>query len=113
MSRRERWSIVGDILGAVAAIADEDGARITAVTTRANLPHDRLVAYLRELERGGLVSSANRPMLTPRGREFLEEYREWRGVLSRFNLDSAGPARGEARPMGPAEARSSTPRERI
>jgi len=94
MSRRERWTILGDILTAVAAASHGEGARITSITVRANIPHDRLVSYLHELQEHGLVDDGSRPRLTSRGHEFLREYREWLGVLTRFGL-------GEDVPQGP------------
>lgn len=88
MSRRERSTIVGDILAAVAAHSSEshEGARITSITTAANLPHDRLVVYLRELEARGLIADPGRPRLTEEGRDLLREYRSWIGALMRFGL---------------------------
>ena len=88
MTRRERWSILGDVLAAIDDEAQRHGeARVTALTMLANLPHDRLVGYLRELEAAGLVTAAARPALTSQGRVFLRQYREWLGVLARFGLE--------------------------
>lgn len=85
--RRERWSILGDILAAI----DRDGGgaaavKVTHLAAHANLPHDRLMAHLQELMQAGLVVDDGGLALSPAGREFLREYRQWRGVLRRFGI---------------------------
>lgn len=89
MKRRERYAILGDILDAVARVADQagNGGGITAVATRANLPHDRLTPYIAELRAAGLVEGETFA-LTPDGRAFLAKYRAWRRVIDRFGLES-------------------------
>ena len=88
MTRRERGSILGDILGAIdASAAPGEQARLTTLTLRANLPHDRLTGYLRELAHAGLVTTDPQPRLTPAGHAVLREYRDWTRALARAGLD--------------------------
>ena len=56
------------------------------VAVRANLSYDRLIGYLNELGAAGMVEGERMPRLTAKGRAFLQEYRQWRGVLDRFGL---------------------------
>jgi predicted transcriptional regulator len=111
--RRERWTILGDILAAVdEAEASGREAVLTRVAMVANLPHDRLVPYLQHLASTGLVADSARPKLTPSGRDFLRRYREWLEVLARFGLDASSfpPERpaGEAMPSPPSGAARGT-----
>lgn len=97
--RRERWTILGDILLAIDQ-AESSGreAVLTRLAMAANLPHDRLVPYLQHLTTTGLVAEGVRPKLTASGRDFLRRYREWLEVLARFGLDA--PASPHERPAG-------------
>ena len=99
MPRRERWDIMGAILDAI----DEESARgpqarVSNLAVRANLSYDRLVGYLEELARAGMVDGSGRmPRLTAKGQAFLAEYRQWSQVLERFGL---AVGRGEGPPEG-------------
>jgi predicted transcriptional regulator len=86
MPRRERDAIFGSLLLAIdeASVA---GRGVTSVAAKANLPHDRMAAYLRELSAAGLVTVDRRPSLTTQGREALRTYRDWSAMLQRFGLD--------------------------
>lgn len=86
MPRRERAAIFGAILAAVEE-ASAAGRPVSSVATKANLPYDRMSAYLRELEAAGLVHRDGPPVLTPQGREMLESYRRWNQMLERFGLE--------------------------
>ena len=87
MGRRERWSILADVLRAIADKTREShDASIKSVTLRANLPYDRLMLYLDELRANGLVEGDRRLRLTEKGHEFLREYYAWRRVLQRFGM---------------------------
>jgi len=88
VSRRERWSILGAILLALEEeLQRGEEARLSNVATRANLPYDRLVAYLTKLQAGGLLTEDKPPRITEKGREFLRHYRQWVSVLDRFGVD--------------------------
>lgn len=88
MRRRERWDILGLILG---ILQQETAAGATAVLSRvaqrANVPYDRFVTYLDELRQGGLVTPGEAPALTEKGEALLRSWRQWETVLQRFGLD--------------------------
>lgn len=87
MPRRERWAIIGAILTGIELETQQGArARTTRVAAHANLPFDRLRTYLDELAAAGLLAD-DPPTLTPKGREFLVEYRRWSRVLGAFGLD--------------------------
>lgn len=57
------------------------------------------------LESRGLIVLGDTPALTPRGKEFLTEYRDWLAFLEQVGLgDSAGPGTSlvGVRPADPA-----------
>jgi predicted transcriptional regulator len=87
--RRERWTILGEVLDALQheRAGMGDGARLTIVAQRANLPYDRLITYLEELAERGLVTPDRPPRITPQGVEFLSHYTQWRAILGRFGLE--------------------------
>jgi len=63
-----------------------DDARVTRIATTANLAYDRLIGYLEEMVRAGLVTEVRKPRLTPEGREVLQRYTTLTEMLSRFGL---------------------------
>lgn len=89
--RRERWSVIGDILTAIVhERAKGEAARISNVAARANIAYDRLQPYLDELVVAGIVTkdpAGGVPDLTAKGRDFLRHYRAWTTVLEDFGLD--------------------------
>ncbi|HEV8361642.1 MAG TPA: winged helix-turn-helix domain-containing protein [Candidatus Thermoplasmatota archaeon] len=105
LPRRERWSIIGAIVDAIDhEVQKGEQARVSNLALRANLSYDRLQGYLAELMQAGLIEGERMPRLTPKGREFLREYRQWRAVLNRFGLQEVGerPHRAGPEPL-PAE----------
>lgn len=86
--RRERWAILAETLVALQQLRAErgDAAAMSAIASRANVPYDRLVSYLGELESHGLVKAGRPPELTNSGEEFLKEFERWRATLDRFDL---------------------------
>jgi len=88
MTRRERWGVLAAILRSLDEHLRDSGenARVTRVAISANVPYDRLVAYLKELAQAGLVTEERMPRLTEKGKQFLVHYRQWAEVLSRFGL---------------------------
>jgi len=88
LGRRERWGVAGSILDAIDREATERGesARVTNVAVRANVPYDRLVAYLESLSTAGLVVLDKMPRLTAEGEQVLKQYRDWIEVVKRYGL---------------------------
>jgi predicted transcriptional regulator len=88
MRRRERWDILGLILG----ILQQESAggqppTLSRVAQRANVPYDRFVQYLEELRSGNLITPGDQPALTEKGEALLRSWRQWETVLQRFGLD--------------------------
>jgi len=87
---RSKIRIFADIVETI----DREGgeAKVTRILYGANLSYDRLVKYLKELERAGLVEEAvdrtGRTVyrLTPKGREFLFEYKKIERFIEAFGL---------------------------
>lgn len=85
--RRERWGVIGAVLAAVDLEAARNSTgRMTGIAARANIAYDRLQGYLSELQLRGLIAG-DPPKLTPKGREFLAQYRRWQEVLKRYGFE--------------------------
>ena len=110
--RREHVSILTEVLDAMASCTDErpGDLHITAVAARANLPHDRLKAYLGELADAGLLWRDYPYTPTTKGRQFLECYHAWLRLQTMFGLGKpANPPRAPkaAAPVAPPAAADS------
>ena len=91
MRRREKATLLGEILGAVAQ-AEEDGERrLTRLAVRVNMPYDRFMEFIAELRVKGLVEEDREPRLTPRGFEVLRKFRGWKEVLAPLGFDLRSP----------------------
>ncbi len=87
MPRRERATIVGELLEALSREgARGSSARLTHVATHCNIPYDRFRQYLEDLKARGLIEATDPFRLTPGGRRFLGTYREWRESLRLFGM---------------------------
>lgn len=89
MRRRSRLKIIIDILEVVES---EGSARITKILYGANMAYDRLVKYLEELERSGLIEVRKRDgvnfyQLTDKGRRLLHEYRRVERLARAFGIE--------------------------
>jgi len=86
--RREHASILTDVLTSLAQYLDQAPGKVhvTVLAARANLPHDRLKAYLGELSAIGLISDADGLTVTRKGRQFLDCYHAWLHVLHLYGL---------------------------
>lgn len=81
--------MIGDLLASI-QIESARGSlgRASNVASRANIAYDRMEAYLDELSAAGLITrTAGVPALTPKGAEFLKQYRAWTAVLEDFGLE--------------------------
>ena len=75
MGYRGRFDIIADMLNVASR-----GAKKTQIMYQANLSYRLLQKYLAEVKRSSLVIYERKErcyMLTPKGREFLKEYKEY------------------------------------
>lgn len=91
MARRERWDIIGAILVAIALDQARGGARPTRVAEAANVAYDRLVLYLDELRAAGLIAGERVTVLTPKGRDFVTAYLDWKERLTDLGVPRLPP----------------------
>lgn len=88
MRRRERWDILGMILGILQSEQMSGGpVALTRVAQRVNVPYDRFVGYMEELRAKELITADESPTLTQKGQALLGSWRQWESVLQRFGLD--------------------------
>jgi predicted transcriptional regulator len=85
---RSRARIFADILTAIEA---EGEAKPTRIMYRANMAYERLVKYLAEMEKSGLVkriSNGERVhyIVTEKGNYFLKEFRRLEDFTTAFGL---------------------------
>ena len=86
--QRSTIRIYLDILSA----ADEEGnAKTTRLLQKANLPHDRLMKHLAELQKRDLLTEVNNGgnryyAITSKGRDFVSEVRRAQSFLSAFGV---------------------------
>ena len=74
-NHRDRLDIIADILSVIS-----ERAKKTQIMYRANLSYGLLIKYLSEVGQSYLARfehSENRYVLTPKGEEFLDRYREY------------------------------------
>lgn len=90
MARREHLTILVDTLRELElARGDPATLSLTRLAARSNVPFDRFMENLRELQGRGLVT-AERPYLpTPRGQELLRQLASWRAALRDAGLSLA------------------------
>ena len=81
MPRRERATIVGELLRHLEHLEGQGGVTMTRLAARTNLPYDRFQTYLRELQEAGLITGQEPLGLTPTGRDFLQRYLQWQDAL--------------------------------
>ena len=86
---RSRIRIYHDIL---VVIKGNPMAKITHLIHMVNLPHDRLIEYLTQMESDGLVERANegvnqRYKVTHKGERFVKEFRSMRDWANAFGID--------------------------
>ena len=73
------------------ATAEEGNAKPTRILQKANLPHDRLMRHLGELQKRGLVHEVNDGdsryyNVTAKGRAFVKEVHRAQAFLSAFGV---------------------------
>jgi predicted transcriptional regulator len=86
ISRRDRLKIYGDLLSALSHEAVNEKVVLTRVQIQVNVPFDRLKNYVSELSDLGLVQDETSPILTEKGRQFLQEYGRVLEFMKRMGL---------------------------
>ena len=85
---RSRCRIFADIL---AVLNGGDQGRVTHILHEANVPYDRLVGYLEQMERLGLIvrpDGSDAPVvITKKGRDYLVEFRKLEEFSSIFGVE--------------------------
>jgi len=71
---------------------DRNGIPITMLCHKANLPYGRLKRFIGHLTSSGLVNKIeydgrNTFVITPRGRQYLVEYKKFANVVESFGLE--------------------------
>ena len=88
---RTSMQIVGDLL-TVTKESGEEGIKTTHLLAQANLSHSRLSKFLENLTGSGLINQIeydgkNTFVITPKGRQYLESYKQFSDVAGAFGLD--------------------------
>ena len=88
---RNHQQIVYDVL-TITYESNQSGIAVTSLLTKANLSHSRLEKFLKKLTGAGLVNKIeydgkNTFVITPKGRQYLEQYRKFADVAESFGLE--------------------------
>ena len=88
---RNHQQIVYDVL-TITHDANQSGIAVTSLLTKANLSHSRLEKFVKNLTGAGLVNKIeydgkNAFVITPKGRQYLEQYRKFADVAESFGLE--------------------------
>jgi predicted transcriptional regulator len=88
---RSSLQIVYDVL-TITQDANQSGIAVTSLLTKANLSHSRLEKFVKNLTGAGLVNKIeydgkNAFVITPKGRQYLEQYRKFADVAESFGLE--------------------------
>ncbi|MBI2006256.1 MAG: winged helix-turn-helix domain-containing protein [Nitrosopumilaceae archaeon] len=83
--------IVADLLTATDQCGQE-GIKTTTLLTKANLSHSRLAKFIENLTGAGLINrieydGKNVFVITPRGRQYLESYKQFADIAETFGLE--------------------------
>ncbi len=83
--------IVADLLIATDQCGQE-GIKTTTLLTKANLSHSRLAKFVENLTGAGLINKIeydgkNVFVITPRGRQYLESYKQFADIAETFGLE--------------------------
>src|SRR5688572_8984691 len=84
--RRERLTILLDLLQELERTAGPEPKSLSQVASRCNIPFDRFQALVADLQRRGLVESVRPFRPTADGSELLRRYRSWLEALSHARL---------------------------
>jgi predicted transcriptional regulator len=88
---RTSMQIVSDLL-TVTEQSGISGINVTSLLTKANLSHSRLGKFLDNLTGAGLMNKIeydgkNVFVITPKGKQYLESYKNFQNLADSFGLD--------------------------
>ena len=88
---RTSMQIVADLLVATDQ-SGQEGIKTTSLLTKANLSHSRLSKFLENLTGAELINKIefdgkNTFVITPKGRQYLESYKNFADIAGSFGLD--------------------------
>ena len=92
MAYRTHVSIIADVLATVREYSYEgydNGASVTHLIRKANVPHQRLSTIVSQLKQSGLLQelpSQSRYKISERGLEFLNAYNNFKGFAESYGL---------------------------
>ena len=91
MAYRTSMQIVADLLIATEQ-SGMDGIKTTSLLTKANLSHSRLVKFVENLTGAGLINRVefdgkNTFIITPKGRQYLDSYKNFSTIAESFGLE--------------------------
>ncbi|MEO9321564.1 MAG: winged helix-turn-helix domain-containing protein [Nitrososphaera sp.] len=92
MAYRTHVSIIADVLATAKEYSYEgydNGASVTHLIRKANVPHQRLSMIVSQLKQSGLlqeVPSQSKYKISERGLEFLNAYNNFKGFAESFGL---------------------------
>lgn len=91
VSYRTSMQIVSDLL-TVTEQSGVSGINVTSLLTKANLSHSRLGKFLDNLTGAGLINriefdGKNVFVITSKGRQYLESYKNFQNLADSFGLD--------------------------
>ncbi len=91
MKYRNSMSINGSILQCAQDVG-RDGAKVTQLMTKANIPHPRLTKLLEKLTSNGLINKIevrgrNTFIITEKGIMYLAEYKKFQDLAESFGME--------------------------
>lgn len=88
---RTSMQIMADLLIATEQ-SGQEGIKTTSLLTKANLSHSRLSKFIDNLTGAGLINKIdfdgkNAFVITPKGRQYLESYKNFSTIAESFGLE--------------------------
>jgi predicted transcriptional regulator len=84
-ARRDKMKIYCDVLSAIQSEKNEERIVLTRVQEKANVPFDRLAAYLSELKELSLIQD-DPLQLTEKGQQYIIGYEKVKDFMKRMGL---------------------------
>jgi predicted transcriptional regulator len=87
IARRDKMKIYGDLLSILKA--ESKGAEkiiLTRIQAKLNVPFDRLKQYIADLEDLELIEDQTSYKLTPKGKQYLDEYTTILDFMERMGI---------------------------